>query len=86
MKISSIIRLSPSDKLLQKPEPEFPLRHSCRNIRVTTYDDEILLFDVGSKFGTHWQLISNLSDHLSIINTDICHHLIIMRLVFLIVR
>jgi hypothetical protein len=32
------------------------------------------------------ELMSNYLDHLSIIETCICNHLVIMRLVFLIVR
>jgi hypothetical protein len=48
--ISSIIPLSPSDKLLQNPELEFPFRHSFRDLRVTTRDDELLFFAEGGKF------------------------------------
>jgi hypothetical protein len=48
--ISSVIPLSPSDKLLPNPEIEFPFRHSFRDFRVTTYDDELLFFGEGGKF------------------------------------
>jgi hypothetical protein len=44
--ISSIIPISPSDKLLQNPQLELPFRHRFRDLRVTTYDDEILFFIV----------------------------------------
>jgi hypothetical protein len=48
--ISSIILLPPSDKLLQIPELEFPFHPSFRDLRVITYDDEILFFVEGGKF------------------------------------
>jgi hypothetical protein len=48
--ISPIIVLPPSDKLLQSPEQEFPFCPSIRDLRVVTYDDEILFPNEGGKF------------------------------------
>jgi hypothetical protein len=48
--ISPIILLPLSDKLLNNPELDFPFCASFRDLRVITYDDEILFFIEARKF------------------------------------